>query len=61
MTIPTSFKPTVTGNTVKFLGFDLNGKPGPYQLKVKTATDAANIVKALEEEVEALKSESGSS
>jgi nucleoporin NUP2 len=58
MTISTSFKPTATGNTVKFLGFDLNGKPGPYQLKVKTATDATSVVKALEDEVEALKGES---
>jgi nucleoporin NUP2 len=58
MTISTSFKPTSTGNTVSFLGFDLNGKPGPYQLRVKTATDAGNILKALEEEVEALKGES---
>jgi len=58
MTISTSFKPTSAGNTVKFLGFDLNGKPGPYQLKVKSATDAENVLKALEEEVEALKGES---
>jgi hypothetical protein len=40
------------------LGFDLNGKPGPYSMKVKTATDAGNIVDALKEEVEALKKES---
>lgn len=59
MTISASFNPTAVGNVVKFLGFDLTGKPGPYQLKVKTATDATNIVKALTEEVEALKSESG--
>jgi len=59
MTISTSFNPTTIGNTVKFLGFDLNGKPGPYSLKVKTATDANNIVKTLNEEVAALKIESG--
>jgi nucleoporin NUP2 len=58
MTISTSFKPSSNGNSVSFLGFDLNGKPGPYQLRVKTATDASNILKALEEEVEALKGES---
>jgi hypothetical protein len=40
------------------LGFDLNGKPGPYSMKVKTATDAGKIVDALKEEVEALKKES---
>lgn len=58
MTISTSFNPTQQGNVIKFLGFDLNGKPGPYSMKVKTATDAGNIVDALKEEVEALKKES---
>ena len=59
MTISSSFNPSSQGNTIKFLGFDLNGKPGPYMLRVKTPTDANNIVNKLKEEVEGIKSEGG--
>ena len=58
MTLSTSFNPSSENQVVKFLGFDQNGKPGPYQLRVKTVSDAAAIVKAMQDEVEALKGES---
>lgn len=57
MTISAQFDPTTQGAHVKFLGFDLNGKPGPYMLRVKTASDATNVVNKLREEVEAIKAE----
>ena len=57
MTISSSFNPSAVGNYVKFLGFDMNGKPGPYQLKVKTADDATRIVDKMKEEVAAIKAE----
>lgn len=57
MTISSAFNPSAQGNQVKFLGFDQNGKPGPYSLKVKTADDATRIVAAMEEEVKAIKAE----
>jgi nucleoporin NUP2 len=60
MTISNKFDPSAQGAFVKFLGFDLTGKPGPYSLRVKTASDAANVVKKLKEEVEAITAEEGS-
>ena len=59
MTISSSFNPSAQGNTIKFLGFDLKGNPGPYMLRVKTASDAAGIVKKLQAEVEGIKAEGG--
>lgn len=57
MTISPSFKPSAQGSTIKFLGFDMNGKAGPYTLRVKTTSDATRIVDRLNEEVEAIKAE----
>lgn len=57
MTISSKFDPSAQGAFVKFLGFDLNGKPGPYSLRVKTASDATNVANKLKAEVEAIKAE----
>lgn len=57
MTISSSFNPTASSNTIKFLGFDINGKAAPYTLRVKTASSASDIVAKLKGEVEAIVAE----
>ncbi|KAK8864282.1 hypothetical protein IAR55_001528 [Kwoniella newhampshirensis] len=57
MAVSSSFRPSVDGSHIKFLGFDQNGKPVSYALRVKNAQAASDLQKALEKEVEAIKSE----
>ena len=55
MALSKTFKPTSEGTAVQFLGFDLEGKPKPYMLRVKTAAFAADLVTAMQKEVEDIK------
>ncbi|WVW83771.1 hypothetical protein I302_105792 [Kwoniella bestiolae CBS 10118] len=57
MSVNGSFNPTVDGAHVKFLGFDGDGKPVPYVLRVKSAEVAKKIQEELQKEVEAIKNE----
>jgi nucleoporin NUP2 len=57
MAISSNFDPSSEGPQIKFLGFDLEGKPAPYALRVKTADVASGIVKKMKDEVEAIKKE----
>jgi nucleoporin NUP2 len=57
MAMSATFDPSADGSQIKFLGFDLEGKPGPYSLRVKTADVAKDIVQKMKDEVEAIKKE----
>ncbi|WWD17421.1 hypothetical protein CI109_101862 [Kwoniella shandongensis] len=57
MSVNSTFNPSVDGSHVKFLGFDQDGKPVSYALRVKNAQTASDLQKALEKEVEAIKTE----
>ncbi|WVQ67788.1 uncharacterized protein L199_005993 [Kwoniella botswanensis] len=57
MSVNSSFNPTVDGPHVKFLGFDNDGKPVPFALRVKNAEAAKKIQEELQKEVDAIKSE----
>lgn len=57
MALSKTFNPSFESNTIRFLGFDQNGKPKTYILRVKTAEMATNLVEAIQEEIEDLKKE----
>ncbi|WRT66248.1 uncharacterized protein IL334_003201 [Kwoniella shivajii] len=57
MTVNSSFNPTVEGSHVKFLGFDSDGKPVPYALRVKNAEVAKKLQEELQKEVNTIKGE----
>ena len=57
MAISKTFNPSVEGSTIRFLGFDLNGKPKTYMLRVKTAQMATDLVEVMRKEVEEIKRE----
>jgi hypothetical protein len=57
MALPKTFNPSVEGATIRFLGFDLNGKPRTYMLRVKTGQSATDLVEAMLKEVEAANKE----
>ncbi len=57
MAMSTTFNPSSEGSTIRFLGFDTNGKPRTYMLRVKTAQNASDLVEAMQEEVEEIKKE----
>ena len=57
MTIRPDFSPTVQGPNIRFTGFDLDGKPAAFSLRVKTETLADEFAEVLRKEVEAIKSE----
>ena len=57
MAISKTFNPRVEGSTIRFLGFDLNGKPKTYMLRVKTAELATDVVVLMRKEVEEIKRE----
>ena len=55
MSITDKLEPKAEGKTVKFLGFDLEGKPMGYLLQIKTADAAKDAADAINKEVEAVK------
>ena len=57
MSINETFEPKNEGNSVSFLGFDLDGKPCPYTLRMKTPEMAKEMVRAIQNEVEEIKKE----
>ncbi|WWC89455.1 uncharacterized protein L201_004379 [Kwoniella dendrophila CBS 6074] len=57
MSVNGSFNPTIEGSHVRFLGFDNDGKPVSYALRVKNAEVAKKIQEELQKEVDAIKSE----
>ncbi|WWC70310.1 uncharacterized protein I206_104260 [Kwoniella pini CBS 10737] len=57
MSVSSSFNPTVEGPHVRFLGFDNDGKPVPYALRVKNAEVAKKIADELQKEVDVIKGE----
>ncbi|ODO08059.1 hypothetical protein I350_03642 [Cryptococcus amylolentus CBS 6273] len=50
MTFKSTFKPTADGPYIKFLGFNKDGKPTPYALRVKNAEVAKTVAEKLEKE-----------
>ncbi|WVQ72602.1 hypothetical protein IAR50_002160 [Cryptococcus sp. DSM 104548] len=50
MSFKSTFKPTAEGPYIKFLGFNKDGKPTPYALRVKNAEVAKTVAENLEKE-----------
>ncbi|WWC61765.1 uncharacterized protein I303_104350 [Kwoniella dejecticola CBS 10117] len=57
MSVNASFNPTVEGPHLRFLGFDNDGKPVPYALRVKNADVAKKIQEELQKEIDVIKGE----
>ncbi|ORX36801.1 hypothetical protein BD324DRAFT_627208 [Kockovaella imperatae] len=57
MTVSDKFDPSAEGKMIKFVGFDLQGKPTMYALQVKTQESAEEFVDEMKKEVEAIKRE----
>jgi len=55
MSITDKLEPRASLKTVKFLGFDLEGKPMGYLLQVKTVDAAKEAAAAIQKEVDAVK------
>ena len=55
MSVTARLDPQAEGTSVKFLGFDLAGKPVGYLLRVKTAAMAQEFADAVKKEAEAVK------
>ncbi|WVN88213.1 uncharacterized protein L203_103414 [Cryptococcus depauperatus CBS 7841] len=57
MVLKSTFSPSADGSFLKFLGFNTDGKPTLYALRVKTAQSAEKVKEALAKEVENIKDE----
>ncbi|AAW40748.1 hypothetical protein CNA01910 [Cryptococcus deneoformans JEC21] len=55
MAVKSTFNPSVEGPYLKFLGFNMDGKPTPYALRVKNAEAANTLLEGLKKEVEEIK------
>ncbi|KIS01153.1 hypothetical protein L804_01022 [Cryptococcus deuterogattii 2001/935-1] len=57
MAVKSTFNPSVEGPYLKFLGFNMDGKPTPYALRVKNAETANTLLEGLKKEVEEIEKE----
>lgn len=57
MAVKSTFNPSVEGPYLKFLGFNMDGKPTPYALRVKNAEAANTLLEGLKKEVEEIEKE----
>ncbi|KAL0250596.1 hypothetical protein I308_102779 [Cryptococcus tetragattii IND107] len=57
MAVKSTFNPSAEGPYLKFLGFNMDGKPTPYALRVKNAEAANTLLEGLKKEVEEIEKE----
>lgn len=54
MNLSPSLKVSAEDKTVKFVGFNLEGKPTPYTLRIKSEEMARELVSNIDREIEAM-------